>query len=31
LRHRVKRMDRLPGNEAIHGKRWEIYGSLAQG
>jgi hypothetical protein len=31
LRHRVKRMDRLLGNEAIHGKRREIYGRLADG
>lgn len=29
LRHRVKRMDRLLGNVAIHGKRAEIYGALA--
>lgn len=29
LRHRVKRMDRLLGNNAIHEKRAEIYGALA--
>lgn len=29
LRHRVKRMDRWLGNEAIHSRRFEIYGSLA--
>jgi hypothetical protein len=31
LRHRIKRMDRLVGNEAIHGKRLEIDGRLAAG
>jgi hypothetical protein len=31
LRHRVKRMDRLLGNKAIHGKRKEICGRLANG
>jgi hypothetical protein len=31
LRYRVKRMDRLLGNEAIHARRGEIYGSLTQG
>jgi hypothetical protein len=30
LRHRVKRMDRLLGNDAIHGKRLEVYGRLAE-
>lgn len=30
LRHRVKRMDRLLGNEAIHARRGEIYAALAQ-
>ena len=30
LRHRVKRMDRLLGNDAIHAKRTEAYGSLAR-
>jgi hypothetical protein len=31
LRHRVERMDRLPGNEAIHAGRLEIYGRLTGG
>lgn len=30
LRHRVKRMDRLLGNKAIHARRAEVYGSLAR-
>jgi hypothetical protein len=30
LRYRVKRMDRLLGNDAIHAKRGEVYGSLAR-
>ena len=30
LRHRVKRMDRLLGNGAIHARRIEVYGSLAR-
>jgi hypothetical protein len=30
LRYRVKRMDRLLGNEAIHARRGEIYGILAR-
>lgn len=31
LRYRVKRMDRLLGNDAIHGERAMIYGALARG
>lgn len=30
LRHRIKRMDRLLGNDAIHAKRLEVYGRLAR-
>lgn len=30
LRHRVKRIDRLLGNDAIHAERTEIYGALAR-